>query len=223
MPGTTFIIHAYDDVEPIDIGATFGVLSMAKRVDPGIEMILVAKKPGPVRLANGLEVIAPFGIADCPAGDVLMILGGASWPKQTQDIQLLDFIRSFSKQGVVASVCTGALIVAGSGLLDGLTATTRRHAPDGVETPLSQMQKLYPKVCGTAARFVDNGAVVTGGGVVLAIDTTLHLIARLRGRNIAKETARIIEYEWTDSSLELNGRPQASAPLKGHFKHHVDT
>ncbi len=54
MPNTTFIIHAYDDVEPIDIGATFGVLSMAKRVDPGIDMILVANKVAHMMGENGI-------------------------------------------------------------------------------------------------------------------------------------------------------------------------
>lgn len=197
MPNTMFIIHAYDDVEPIDIGATFGVLSMAKRVDPGIEMILVANKAGPVRLSNGLEIIAPYSVTNCPAGDVLMILGGAAWPQVSKDEQTLDFIRSFSHKGIVASVCTGALILAGAGLLDGKGATTRRFAPTGTETPLALMKKLYPGVKGTEARFVDSGAVVTGGGVVLAVDTTLHLIARLRGTDVAKETARIIEYPWS--------------------------
>ena len=211
MRATTFIIHVYDEVEPIDIGATFGILSMAKRVDPGIEMALVARKAGPVRLAGGLEINAPYGVANCPAGDVLMILGGAAWPEQSQDLQTLDFIRSFAKQGIVASVCTGALIVAGSGLLDGKAATTRRHAPDGIETPLSLMQKLYPEVKATAARFVDAGAVVTGGGVVLAIDTTLHLIARLRGHEVARETARIIEYAWSEGP----GAFEAHNPLAG--------
>lgn len=197
MPNTTFIIHAYDDVEPIDIGATFGVLSMAKRVDPGIGMILVANKAGPVRLSNGLEIIAPYSVANCPAGDVLMILGGAAWPEVSKDEQTLDFIRSFARKGIVASVCTGALILAGAGLLDGKGATTRRFAPAGTETPLALMSKLYPGVKGTEARFVDSGAVVTGGGVVLAVDTTLHLIARLRGADVAKEVARIIEYPWS--------------------------
>jgi len=199
MSNTTFIIHAYDDVEPIDIGATFGVLSMAKRVDPGIEMALVANKAGIVRLANGLEILAPYSVTNCPPGDVLMILGGAAWPEVSKDEQTLSFIRAFSRKGIVASVCTGALIVAGAGLLDGKEATTRRYAPAGVETPLALMKKLYPGVNGTEARFVDSGTVVTGGGVALAIDTTLHLIARLRGADVARETARIIEYRWSGS------------------------
>lgn len=197
MPNTTFIIHVYDAVEPIDVGATFGVLSMAKRVDPGIEMALVANKAGTVRLANGLEIIAPYGTTNCPTGDVLMILGGATWPEVSEDQPTLDFIRAFANKGIVASVCTGALIVAGAGLLDGKTATTRRFAPTGIETPLALMTKRYPSVKGTEARFVDSGTVVTGGGVVLAVDTTLHLIARLRGTKIARETARIIEYAWS--------------------------
>src|SRR5205085_1965116 len=99
--------------------------------------------------------------------------------------------------GLVASVCTGALIVAGSGLLDGRSATTRRHAPQGIETPLALMAKLYPQVKSMEARFVDSGTVVTGGGVILAVDTTLHLIARFRGHQVVEETARIIEYPWS--------------------------
>ncbi len=203
MPKTSFIIHVYDDVEPIDVGATFGVLSMAKRVDPGIEIAIVARKAGRVRLASGLEIIAPYGLSNCPSGDVLMILGGAAWPEQTKDEQTLAFIRSFGTGGIVASVCTGALIVAATGMLDGKTATTRRYAPRGVETPLSLLEKLYPQVQGSEARFVDNGAVVTGGGVVLAVDTTLHLIARLRGNEVAEETARIIEYAWSGDGTAL--------------------
>ncbi|WP_342713117.1 DJ-1/PfpI family protein [Bradyrhizobium sp. B124] len=196
MASTRFIIHVYDEVEPIDVGATFGVLSMARRVDPGIEMAIVAKDRGVVRLANGLEIIAPYDLSDCPSGDVLMILGGATWPAFSQDQPTLDFIRSFNKEGTVASVCTGALILAGAGLLEGKTATTRRNAPRGIDPPLSQMAKLHPKVQTTEARYVDSGPVITGGGVVLAVDTTLHLIGRFRGHEVAAETARIIEYAW---------------------------
>ena len=212
MPTIRFIIHVYADVEPIDVGATFGVLSMARRIDPGIEMALVAREAGNVRLANGLEIVAPHSLDDCPAGDVLMILGGAAWPEQSKDERTLAFIRSFGARGLVASVCTGALIVAGAGLLDGKTATTRRHAPRGVDTPLALMETLYPKVRGTEARYIDSGPVVTGGGVVLAVDTTLHLIGRFRGHGIAAETARIIEYPWHPDGGEFE---TARPPLAG--------
>ena len=219
MPKTTFIIHVYDEVEPIDVGATFGVLSMAKRVDPGIEMALVASRAGAVRLANGLEILVPHDVANCPEGDVLMILGGAAWPEVSKDAETLAFIRSFGRKAIVASVCTGSLIVAGAGLLDGRTATTRRFAPADVETPLSMMEKLYPRVTATPARFVDSGAVVTGGGVVLAVDTTLHLIGRLRGVEVAKETARIIEYPWSGNDGLFPApevRTTGNAPVQAH-------
>ncbi len=210
MSPTRFIIHVYDDVEPIDVGATFGVLSMAKRVDPGIEMALVARHAGTVRLANGLEIVVPYGLADCPAGDVLMILGGAAWPALSQDQPTLEFIRSFNSAGIVASVCTGALIVAATGLLEGRTATTRRYAPRGVDTPLELMARIHPGVHATEARYVDSGPVITGGGVVLAVDTTLHLIGRFRGHKVAAETARIIEYAWKPNG---GGFDAAAAPL----------
>ena len=61
-----FGIVVYDDVEPIDIGATYGVLSMARRIEPSIEMFLVAARAGSVRLAGGLEMVAHHGFAECP-------------------------------------------------------------------------------------------------------------------------------------------------------------
>lgn len=59
------------------------------------------------------------------------------------------------------------------------------------------MTKNHPSVRTTEARYVDEGKIITGGGVVLAVDTTLHLISRFRGKDVAAETARIIEYAWS--------------------------
>lgn len=217
MPTTTFLVHVYENVEPIDVGGTFGVLSMAKRVDPGINIELVAERAGAVRLASGLEILVAHSFARRPAADVLIILGGGGWPDQSKNAYTLDFIRTFAKSGLVASVCTGSLIVAGSGLLDGRSATTRRHAPRGVETPLALMEKLYPLVKSKEARFVDSGTIVTGGGVILAVDTTLHLIARFRGQQVAEETARIIEYPWSASGEFVTGgmRESQGRPATG--------
>jgi transcriptional regulator GlxA family with amidase domain len=106
-----FGIVVYDGVEPIDIGATFGVLSMARRVDPGIEMFLVAARAGSVRLAGGLQIVADHGFADCPAADAFIVTGGPGWPRESANPEMLAFVRRLSTTtGVVASDCTGAMI-----------------------------------------------------------------------------------------------------------------
>ena len=70
---TNFAILIYEGVEPIDVGATHGILSMARRVVPEIRMCLVAERAGQVRLSNGLRVLADYGYADCPPAEVLVV------------------------------------------------------------------------------------------------------------------------------------------------------
>lgn len=190
-----FGIFIYDGVEPIDL-ATFGVLSMARRVAPQLRISTIAPKPGPVRLANDLEVNANFGIADAPQFDVLIVTGGPGWEAQCQHPPTLDYLRRTTKKDtIVASVCTGGMILAASGVLDGLGATTKKEVIEGREIPpLQRMRKEYPKIDAQAALLVDSGRIITGGGVTLCIDLTLHLLERLLGADVAAETARIMEY-----------------------------
>ena len=105
-----FAIFIYDGVEPIDIGATYGVLSMARRIRPEIEMVLVAEKAGPIACANALTVLAHHGIDDCPQADVLIVTGGPGWTRQCQNARVLDFIRAWpTDDALLASVCTGGM------------------------------------------------------------------------------------------------------------------
>ena len=190
-----FGIVVYDDVEPIDIGATYGVLSMARRIEPAIEMFVVAARAGPIRLAGGLEMIAHHGFADCPTADAFIVTGGPGWKREAANPAMLAFLRSLPHAtGVVASVCTGAMILAAAGLLDGRQATTKRAVTAAEIAPIALLREQYPAVRVVTAPVVDEGAVVTGGGVSLAIDLTLHLLERLGGPTLAAETARIIEY-----------------------------
>jgi transcriptional regulator GlxA family with amidase domain len=159
-----FGIFIYPGVEPIDL-ATYGVLSMARRIAPEIEICTIAPEAGPIELANGQR----------PA--------------------TLDYIRRVHAGGRIASVCTGAMILAASGILDGGPATTKREVVPPETAPLEVMRATYPQIEVREAQLVDSGSIVTGGGVTLCIDTTLHLLGDMLGAEVARETARILEYD----------------------------
>ncbi len=184
----------YDGVEPIDLGGTVGVVSMARHVLPEVQATTIALQAGPVRLAGGLTVIAEHGIDSAPACDVVIVCGGPGWVEAAGEPRMLDYLRGLPPAGV-ASVCTGALILAAAGVLDGRSATTRRHAV-GREpmAPLDRMRAASGAIRPLAAVLVDDG-VVTGGGVSLAIDTTLYLLGRIYGEAASADVARIIEYD----------------------------
>jgi transcriptional regulator GlxA family with amidase domain len=189
-----FGIFIYPGVEPIDL-ATFGVLSMARRIAPQIEVCTIAPHAGAVELANGLSVTADFGVDDAPACDVVIVTGGPGWSAQAKAPATLDYIRRVHASGRIASVCTGGMILAASGILDGAAATTKREVVPPETSPLEVMRATYPQIEVREALLVDTGVVVTGGGVSLCIDTTLHLLAQMLGPEVARETARILEYQ----------------------------
>lgn len=187
-------VFIYPGVEPVDL-ATFGVLSMARRVVPSITITTIAPQAGIVTLSNGLRVVADHGIDDVPAPDVLIVTGGPGWAAQTEVAPVLAWLRSLPASTIVASACTGAMILAAAGLLDGHRATTKREVVAGAEEPpIEVLARRHRTVDTMSALVVDEGRVVTGGGVTLCIDLTLHLIGRLHGTDAAAEVARITEY-----------------------------
>lgn len=188
-----FGVFIYDGGEPIDL-ATYGVLSMARRVAPAIELYTIASQAGVVRLSSGLRVIADYGIRSAPECDVLIVTGGPGWETQATNTQTLEFLRSRRPGTRLASVCTGAMILAASGVLDGKKATTKREVLPPEPSPLEQMRQRYPRIDVNAASLVDCDGITTSGGVSLSIDATLYIIERELGAHVARETARIIEY-----------------------------
>lgn len=200
-----FGIFIYDGVEPIDL-ATFGVLSMARRIAPHIRICTIAPKVGMVRLTNGLDVVAQFGINDAPACDVVIVTGGPGWEDQSRSQATLAYIRRVHASGKVASVCTGAMILAASGILDGAAATTKRAVVAPELSPLERMRDMHPGIDIREAPMVDTGAVVTGGGVSLCIDTTLYILEKMLGEQVADDTAGILEYQ---RARKANRDPEA--------------
>ncbi len=192
--GLAVSIIAYDGIEPIDIGATYGVLSMARRIAPEISMH-VAAPARDVVMAQGLRLTADHSLDDAPRADVVLVLGGPGWVNASQDPVILDHVRGAHAGGaIVASVCTGAMILAAAGLLDNRRATTKREIVAGEERPLDLLGRRGA-IDAVEARIVDDGDIITGGGVSLGHDLTLYLIQRFVGEAAARETARILEYE----------------------------
>jgi transcriptional regulator GlxA family with amidase domain len=169
---------------------------MARRIAPEIAICTIAPRAGPVALANGLKVTADFGIDDAPPCDLVIVTGGPGWTVQAATPATIAYIRRVHAASRIASVCTGGMILAASGILNDGPATTKREVVAPEISPLEVMRNLYPRVDVREAMLVDrSGRLVTGGGVSLCIDTTLHLLAIMLGERVADETARIMEYQ----------------------------
>lgn len=184
----------YEYVEPIDVGGTVGVVSMAKRILPNLSSVVIARHAGPVQLAGDLTVEAHHGVADAPDCDVHIVCGGPGWPQASRDDELVAYLKRQAPERL-ASVCTGALVLAASGALDGRAITTRRNKA-GAETdaPIDLLTDMAKDSRVVTAAIVED-VVVTGGGVSLAIDATLYLIGKLYGSEARDEVARLIEYD----------------------------
>jgi transcriptional regulator GlxA family with amidase domain len=194
----------YEAVEPIDL-AVVGVLSMARRVTDRLEYFTVGQSGEPVTLQNGLTVQVDHSFDTAPEVDVVIVTGGPGWNQQTHTKPMLEFLRRRAASGeTVASVCTGAMILAAAGLLENRRATTKFEVVPPENSPLHVLSSRF-LVDATAALVVDEGPIVTGGGVTLGIDTTLYLLQRYLGDVVANETARIMEYQaaWTANRKRL--------------------
>jgi transcriptional regulator GlxA family with amidase domain len=188
-----FALFIYPGVEPIDL-APLGVLSMARRLDASIQFTTIARCAGEVTLSNGLQVIAQHSVLNAPAVDVLIIAGGPGWSAEAGERDTIEFLKSRAATTLLVSICTGAMILARTGLLDGRRATTKQQVVPPEASPLDLLRRQHPEIEVVSASLVDQGTLVTAGGVSLCIDATLHLLQRFYGETLASETARILEY-----------------------------
>ncbi|HEY4077251.1 MAG TPA: DJ-1/PfpI family protein [Rhizomicrobium sp.] len=194
----TVAILMFGEVEVLDFAGPFEVFSVAARVarrdgDYGFVPFaptLVSKSGGMVRARHGLDIAANASFTEVPAPDVLIVPGGVV-DKLLGDDDTRDWIvRAHQTTLITASVCTGALVLAKAGLLDGLAATT--HWED-----LDALKVMAPKTDVRSGRsFVDQGHIVTSGGISAGIDMSLYLVGRLTTPDLARRTARQMEYRW---------------------------
>lgn len=191
-------ILLFDDVEVLDFAGPFEVFSRT-RLEPGaasrrsedgapFRVFTVARDRTPVRATGGLVVLPGHGFEDAPAIDLLVVPGGLGTRALMKDTRTLQWIRARAATAQrVASVCTGSLVLAEAGLLDGRRATTHWAALDLLQS-LGRDVRVERE-----ARVVDDG-VISSAGVASGMDMALRIVEQRCGRAVADDTAKYIEY-----------------------------
>lgn len=185
---TTVGILLFDDVEELDFVGPFEVFASARTLTGGLEVVTLAEREGPVRCAKGLRVLADATLDAAPRLDVLLIPGGQGTRREVNNPVVIEYVRRAAGTAVwVTSVCTGALVLHGAGLLEGKRVTTHWAFADtlaarGGVTVLRDV------------RYVRDGNVVTAAGVSAGIDMALWLVGQLFDPRTARDVQRAIEY-----------------------------
>ncbi len=169
---------------------------------PNTRVYLLARTLEPVRSEHGLSIVPDKTFADAPHCDILFVPGGAGVNPLMEDEAFLDFLRERAQQArIVTAVCTGSLLLAAAGLLDGHRATTHWMSLELLE--LFGVEAVPDRV-------VVDGNRITGGGVTSGVDFALVLAAQLYGENVAREIQLAMQYE--PEPPFHSGTPQVADP-----------
>ena len=180
----TICFYLQDGVEVLDFAGPMEVFSYA-----GAKIFTVSKTKKPIKSQGILKVTPDYDITDAPAFGILAVFGGNAGVA-AEDTEVVSWIKARKPTTqYYFSVCTGAFILGKAGLLDNLTVTTFHESID-------RLQKAVPTAKVLAnTRFVDNGTIITTAGISAGIDGALHLVAKLKGEQAAKDAAFYMEYD----------------------------
>ncbi|MFG2562297.1 DJ-1/PfpI family protein [Streptomyces sp. NPDC048496] len=199
-------IVLFDRFTALDAVGPYEVLSRA----PGAETVFVAERTGPVRNDSGsLALVADRPLADVPAPDVVIVPGGPGQSAQMENETLLGWLRAADATSTwTTSVCTGSLLLAAAGLLEGRRATSHWLALDFIKT-----FGVEP----TGERVVIDGKYVTAAGVSSGIDMGLTLLGRIAGDEHAQAVQLLTEYD-PQPPYDAGSPEKAPAALVEEFR-----
>ncbi|MBL8150267.1 MAG: DJ-1/PfpI family protein [Blastocatellia bacterium] len=195
-------ILVFPNVEVLDFCGPFEVFSVVRldeekrRVEPSpFEVFLVAESLEVVTAANGLKVVPDYTIDNCPILDILVVPGGWGVRAAIENSKIVDWV---AKQGkaveTLTSVCTGSVLLGRAGLLEGKRATTHWMV-------LDWMRQLLPNVIVEKDfRYVEDGDIITSAGISAGIDMSLRVVSRYHGEEIARTTAKYMEYPFPENN-----------------------
>ncbi|MEM1326990.1 MAG: DJ-1/PfpI family protein [Bacteroidota bacterium] len=199
MPPLQLGIFIFPEVEVLDFAGPYEVFSLAENEvgEKLFQVHTIGETTEMIKARNGLQIATDYTFNDHPELDVLIIPGGhGARVLEVKKQKTLDWIQSQSqKVDILASVCTGAFLLAKLGLLDQKNATTHwAH--------YSELEDQYPSIeVQRNVKFVDEGKIITAGGISAGINMSFYLVSRLFDKRAAQQTAKRMEY---DIQLTMN-------------------
>lgn len=185
-------ILLFNEVEVLDFAGPFEVFSLTEKDDEKLfEVITIAETSDVISARNGLKIVPDATFLKHPELDILIVPGGYGADHiEINNPVVLNWIKAQHKKvQLTASICTGAFLLAECNLLDGKKATT--HWMD-----LNILAKAYPKITVVkGVKFVDEGNILTAGGISAGINLSFYIVKSLFGEEIAKFTAKRMEYD----------------------------
>lgn len=180
-------ILVFPGVQIIDFTAPYEVFGQA-----GFRVYTVAESVEELTTAMGMKVVPSYTLAECPAPDIVVLPGGGVNAAR-KSAAVLDWIRARGKTSdAILTVCNGAFILADTGLLDGLKATTFYNLIPTLAAEAPEVRVVRDR------RFVDNGKFITTAGLSSGIDGALHVVRKILGKARAQHVALNMEYNWLD-------------------------
>ena len=199
MKKKTVGIFIFDFVEVLDFSGPYEVFSSARLTKKSTSTIqskpkafnvfTFSEKKKYISASGGLKVKSDFILKNCPVLDILIVPGGIGTRKLLKNKKVLNWLKFKKDVDIIASVCTGSLLLAKAGLLENKKATTHWGA-------LKLLKKISPStIVLNKNKFVFD-KYYTSAGVATGIDMSLHIIENIYGKTIAKNTAKYIEYKY---------------------------
>jgi transcriptional regulator GlxA family with amidase domain len=195
-------ILLFDNVEVLDFAGPFEVLSVTRldegkrREEPSPFQVFTLGETGhPIHAFGGLTVVPDRSLDICPPLDILVVPGGWGTRKEIHNERLIRWITAVSREvDLITSVCTGSALLGKAGVLDGRNATTHWMA-------LDWLREVAPRATVFADQHVvKDGNVFTSAGISAGIDMALHIVSHYVGDEIARSTARYMEYPYPSSN-----------------------
>lgn len=179
-------IVLFPNFETLDV---FGPLEMFGMLPNQLNSILISEHKGLVKSAQGQSVLSDYSWQEAPHLHLLLIPGGIGTRTEIHNEPLIHWLQHRCEQAeMILSVCTGAALLAKTGVLDGHKATTNKLAFDWVSKQSQDVQWIKK------ARWVDDGKIITSSGISAGIDMSLYAISRLFGESVRDDIAKRAEY-----------------------------